>query len=107
MVLRVVGSSPITVPNFSTGLLLMNQSYWVYIIYSDKFNRYYIGQTSDFEGRIDRHNRGYEKSTKPYIPWVLVCCLEKNSRSESMILEKKLKNLNIEDLSKFITKYAK
>jgi putative endonuclease len=47
-----------------------------------------------------------EKSTAPYIPWVKVLVIEKPTRSEAMILEKKLKNLNSEDLRKFITKYS-
>jgi putative endonuclease len=40
------------------------------------------------------------------MPWVMVCSIEKNSRGEAMILEKKLKNLNTADLKKFIQKYG-
>jgi putative endonuclease len=54
---------------------------------------------------MERHNNGIEKSTKPYIPWQLIGFIEKSSRSEAMALEKKLKNLNSEDLKKFIEKY--
>ena len=79
----------------------------VYILYSVSYNRYYIGQTGNFEIRIQRHNAGIEKSTTPYAPWKKVCLIEKQSRSEAMILEKKLKNLNAEDLIKFINKYGK
>jgi len=74
--------------------------YSVYILYSEKFSRYYIGQTSDLNNRLLRHNNGSEKSTSPYKPWVLKCSLEKSTRSEAMLLEKKLKNLNSEDLKK-------
>ena len=79
---------------------------FVYILYSEKGNRYYIGQTSDVEARLHRHNSGYEKSTSPYVPWKLLCKIEKPNRSEAMILERKLKNLNTEDLRKFILKYG-
>jgi len=79
---------------------------FVYILYSEKGNRYYIGQTSDVEARLHRHNSGYEKSTSPYMPWKLLCKIEKPNRSEAMILERKLKNLNTEDLRKFILKYG-
>lgn len=80
--------------------------FFVYILYSEKGNRYYIGQTSDVEARLHRHNSGYEKSTLPYMPWKLLCKIEKPNRSEAMILERKLKNLNTEDLRKFILKYG-
>lgn len=78
--------------------------FWVYILYSDSSKRYYIGQTNDIVDRINRHNSGCEKSTSPHKPWRIVCQIQKASRSESMILEKKLKNLNTEDLEKFIIK---
>ena len=80
--------------------------YFVYIIFSTSHNRYYIGQTQDFDDRIVRHNSGYEKSTSPYRPWVLQCLIAKASRSEAMLLEKKLKNLNRQRLELFIDKYG-
>jgi putative endonuclease len=46
-----------------------------------------------------------EKSTAPYKPWRMILFIEKVSRGEAMILERKLKNLNTEDLEKFIVKY--
>ncbi|MEZ5068520.1 MAG: GIY-YIG nuclease family protein [Bacteroidia bacterium] len=79
--------------------------YWVYILYSEKGQRYYIGQTQDVAERLERHNCGYEKSTSPYRPYKLVCKIEKPTRGEAMQLEKKLKNLNTEDLQKFIQKW--
>jgi putative endonuclease len=79
--------------------------YFVYILYSESHNRFYIGQTNDLSNRIFRHNSGFEKSTAPYKPWTLVGSIEKPSRSEAMILEKKLKNLNSKDLNAFINKY--
>ena len=79
--------------------------YFVYILYSETGNRYYIGQTNNIEDRLIRHNNGYEKSTAPYKPWKLVLMLEKETRSEALILEKKIKNLNTKDLLKFIEKY--
>ena len=80
--------------------------YWVYILYSEKGQRYYIGQTQDVAERLERHNCGYEKSTSPYRPYKLVCKIEKPTRGDAMQLEKKLKNLNTEDLQKFIQKYG-
>jgi len=42
--------------------------YYAYIIESEKNERYYIGQTDDLEARLDRHNKGRNHSTKPYLP---------------------------------------
>ena len=80
--------------------------YFVYIIYSEIFDKSYIGQTNDLTIRIQRHNDGSEKFTKPYRPWVLRFYIEKDSRAEAMQLEKKLKNLSKERLNEFILKYS-
>ena len=37
----------------------------------------------------------------------MILALEKSSRAEAMVLERKLKNLNSIDLRKFIEKYRK
>jgi len=74
-------------------------------LFSLKHDRYYIGQTQDIDQRIKRHNNGFEKATAPYAPWQIVSLIEKESRSQSMSLEKKLKNLNREKLLRFIDKY--
>ena len=80
--------------------------YYIYIIYSLHFDKYYIGQSSDVENRLNQHNRGISKSTKPYKPWVLKLKVEKSSRKEAIILETKLKNLSKIRLKKFIEKYS-
>jgi len=79
---------------------------YVYILYSVKYDRYYIGQTQSVQDRLKRHNHGLEKATSPFIPWELVIYVEKASRAEAMILEKKLKNLNRPRLQAFIEKYG-
>ena len=79
--------------------------FFVYIIHSGAYNKYYIGQTNDFESRLKRHNDGYEGYTRSYRPWKRMLVIEKPSRSEAMELEKKLKNLSKERLVKFIEKY--
>ncbi len=44
--------------------LFLFMSHCVYILYSEKFDRYYIGQTQDFNERLSRHNSGHVPSTK-------------------------------------------
>ena len=63
----------------------------VYILFSEISSRYYVGQTADIEKRLKRHNQGLVPSTKRGIPWKLVLRLEITSRSEAMLLEKKIK----------------
>ncbi len=67
-------------------------SYYVYILYSEKLGRYYIGQTQDVEKRLAHHNSGYSTYTKCGIPWVLKCFVEVSTRGEAIKLERKLKN---------------
>ena len=63
----------------------------VYILYSNTSSRYYVGQTSDINQRLERHNQGRVKSTKHGIPWEIVLQLDVSKRSEAMILEKQIK----------------
>jgi putative endonuclease len=47
--------------------------YWVYILYSEKIDKYYIGATSNLKNRFDFHNSDYNKIwTKRGKPWKLV-----------------------------------
>ncbi len=79
---------------------------WVYILYSKEYDRYYIGQTSDLNDRLHRHNSGRERWTSRYVPWELIFKVVKTSRAEAMCLEKKLKNLSKDRIRQFIEKYS-
>ena len=79
--------------------------YYVYILFSLKIQKFYIGQTNGIDQRIKRHNSGLEDYTSKGVPWELVWSTPKDSRSEAMILERKLKNLKQLRLLKFIKKY--
>ena len=67
---------------------------FVYILYSEAHDKFYIGQTNDLESRLQRHNSGRSKYTSPYRPLIQLCSIEKESRSLAMKLEVKLKNLS-------------
>ncbi|MFZ2025521.1 MAG: GIY-YIG nuclease family protein [Microgenomates group bacterium] len=43
----------------------------VYFLKSDIYKRWYIGVSDNIERRLEEHNKGKSKSTKPYRPWVL------------------------------------
>jgi putative endonuclease len=64
---------------------------FVYILFSKTRSGYYIGQTSNIEKRLKRHNKGIVPSTKGGIPWKLILQIEVSNRSEAMLLEKKIK----------------
>ena len=77
----------------------------VYILYSQKQDTFYKGQTANLAARIQRHNSSLEKSTKSGAPWILLWATSKISRSEATRLETKLKNLNRKRLLLFMLKF--
>lgn len=77
----------------------------VYIIYSESAGQFYKGQAADIAERLNRHNNGYELATARYRPWRLLWSTAKNTREESMQLERKLKNLSRERLIALMLKY--
>jgi putative endonuclease len=80
--------------------------YFVYILYSKSIDAFYKGQTNDITGRIRRHNLKQEKATQNGVPWILIWYTELATRSETMILEKKIKNLTRKRLIRFMLKYS-
>ncbi len=46
--------------------------YYVYILFSQKLNKRYIGSTSDIRKRIDDHNSGKSNFSSRGIPWKLI-----------------------------------
>lgn len=49
----------------------MNESFYVYILYSLSKDKYYVGYTGQLTDRMQRHQQGRSKSTKSGRPWVL------------------------------------
>jgi putative endonuclease len=62
--------------------------YTVYLLYSDIHSRTYIGQTSNLEKRLERHNKGFVISTRLFKPWRIIYSEEFASRSEAIRREK-------------------
>ena len=44
----------------------------VYILFSKKLNKYYVGSSSDIDRRITEHNSGKSKFTSRGMPWRLM-----------------------------------
>ena len=81
-------------------------AHYVYILYSASLDSFYKGQSNDIADRIHRHNLKQEKATQNGAPWKLVWCIEKETKSAAVILERKLKNLSRKRLIDFMKKYC-
>ena len=67
----------------------------VYVLYSQKHTKIYIGYTSDLPNRILSHNQLATKGhTIKYRPWVIAYTEEFETKSEAIIRETKLKTAN-------------
>ena len=66
--------------------------YTIYAIRSLTRNYIYVGMTYDLTKRLDRHNNGYEQTTKPYRPFELIYSEVVETRIEAREREKYFKS---------------
>ncbi len=66
--------------------------FFIYIIYSEKVGKYYVGCTSELERRLEQHNSGQSTYTKRGIPWELVYSETFYSLSKARKREIEIKN---------------
>ncbi len=57
----------------------INMRYYIYILYSEKFDKYYYGQTNDLKERLIKHNSKKVNSTAKYSPWIIFAYKELKS----------------------------
>ena len=65
--------------------------FYIYIIYSERLQRYYVGSTGIVEKRLLEHNAGKSKSTRAGVPWTLIHIESFPTRSEAILQERKIK----------------
>jgi len=67
--------------------------FYIYILYSDSADRYYIGHTNDPDRRLTEHNTSEElKFTSKYRPWTMLLAFEvSESRGEAIKVERFIK----------------
>jgi putative endonuclease len=65
--------------------------WFVYVIKSCKYNKYYIGYTSDLVKRMASHNQGKTKSIKAFIPYELVYLEKYVTKAEAFRRERQIK----------------
>ena len=92
----VLGSSPRRGASKAAILRLflytLNLMYWIYILYSDKIDKYYIGYTSNIHNRLEFHNSEYNKIwSKRGKPWKLVFSHQFDTKKEALSAEKFIK----------------
>ena len=67
--------------------------YFIYILYSEKCDKFYVGQTQDLDKRLIEHNSGKGGAfSSTCMPWVLKYSEEFANRSEAVKREKEIKN---------------
>jgi len=64
---------------------------FLYILFSKKLNKYYIGSTNDILRRLYEHNIGHSNFTKTGIPWVVVLSLKFASLAKARNEERRIK----------------
>ena len=65
----------------------------VYAIKSLTKNYIYVGLTNNLDRRLNEHNTGSNRTTKPYRPFVLIYTETFNSRTEARLKEKYFKSV--------------
>ena len=65
--------------------------YFVYILYSQKLDKYYVGTTNDIARRVYEHNIGHSKFTRRGVPWELKLKMEFDSKKEADQEERRIK----------------
>jgi len=84
---------------FLGGVFLSNKlkMFSIYVLWSTKANRHYIGYTSDLNRRLEEHNNNKSQNMRKYThkhrPWVLIYHEDGyRTRSDAMKREKYLKS---------------
>ena len=79
-----------------------------YVLYSEKYNKIYVGYTSSLEERVKSHNifakTGY---TVKFRPWIVIYTECYDSKQEAMKREKELKTLRGRDFIRNLIKAEK
>ncbi len=72
--------------------------YIVYVLHSEKWDKIYVGFTSDIKSRLLSHNElGTKGWTMKFRPWTLVHTEEFETKTEALKREKQLKTASGRD----------
>jgi putative endonuclease len=82
-------------------------THFVYILYSESADRFYVGETCNIELRIQQHNSGFYKSafSKKASDWNLFWSVDCKSRTQALKIEKHIKKMRNRTFYQNLTKY--
>ena len=66
--------------------------HYVYLLYSETTDKFYVGSTSNLDQRLHAHNAGNNTSTRYGAPWRLTYYEAYEEKSDALIREQKLKH---------------
>jgi len=80
---------------------------YVYILYSESLDSYYIGETVDLKQRLQEHNSGFYDSafTKQSKDWILYYTIECNNRVQARKIETHIKKMKSKVYIQNVKKY--
>ena len=85
------GSTPFRGTSKSDASRFLHFMYSVYILYSEKCDRYYVGYAADVEVRLERHNSGFVTATKNCFPYKICCTKSFHSETDARKEEYRIK----------------
>jgi len=79
-------------------------NYFLYILFSESLNRYYIGHTSNINERIRKHNSNHKGFTGKTNDWILIYSESFETKEQAYARERQVKKWKnrkkIEELTK-------
>ena len=70
----------------------MQEKYFTYVLYSESYDKIYIGFTTDPTKRLASHNSSINKGwTRSFQPWKMIYSEEYSTKKEALVREKQLK----------------
>ena len=68
--------------------------YFVYILYSHRLDRFYVGMTGDIQTRLLQHNHPIDpvKFTSRGVPWILFLSIQCESNCQARKMERIIKD---------------
>ena len=72
--------------------MITEKYFYVYVLKSITRNYTYVGLTDNVERRLNQHNKGHNKTTKPYLPFELTLVEQYATRIEAREREKYFKS---------------
>ena len=81
------------------------EKHYVYILFSEKLNRNYIGATSNIEQRLEFHLSSKDKFTSIAKDWKLIHKIECKSKKQALDIEKHIKKMKSIVYISNLTKY--